>query len=179
MAGGGGAPTEEAGPRRNVFGEAVPGVVDLNLTALMDILSNLLFFLLASFGATIVMTINVSVPVQTEGKSDVAEGADAVTVNLKLTKETVEVSAAGEGHTDAELAALHGIVPNVAGKPDFPSVTERLAQIKKGFPKSDTAILTPDPGLPYEWIVRLMDAARETTAHAALFPTVVVSTVVK
>jgi len=36
--------------------------VQLNLTALMDILSNLLFFLLAAFGATIVMVINGTVP---------------------------------------------------------------------------------------------------------------------
>jgi hypothetical protein len=43
---------EAAGPRTNVFGEAPVPLVQLNLTALMDILSNLLFFLLAAFGAT-------------------------------------------------------------------------------------------------------------------------------
>ena len=66
MSGGGGGEIEEEGGRggANVFGEAPSAPVSLNLTALMDILSNLLFFLLAAFGATIVMAINAAVPVQ-------------------------------------------------------------------------------------------------------------------
>ena len=66
--GGGGGEAEQSGPRKNVFGETTSGNVDLNLTALMDILSNLLFFLLASFGATIVMAINGAVPVQSRAQ---------------------------------------------------------------------------------------------------------------
>jgi len=70
-AGGGG---EEEGGRSgsSVFGEEATQPVTLNLTALMDILSNLLFFLLACFGATIVMAINATVPVASSDKSDVA-----------------------------------------------------------------------------------------------------------
>ena len=47
-----------SGPHKNVFGVRSGGggggggSISLNLTALMDILSNLLFFLLASYSAT-------------------------------------------------------------------------------------------------------------------------------
>lgn len=61
-----------------------------------------------------------------------------------------------------------------------------MKTIKQQFPKSDTVILTPDSGLRYELLVQTMDTAREyevkegVAMHSvALFPTVVVSTLVK
>ena len=47
----GAAPADDGGGKTNVFGESTIEQVDLNLTALMDILSNLLFFLLAAYTA--------------------------------------------------------------------------------------------------------------------------------
>jgi biopolymer transport protein ExbD len=181
---GGGAPSEEAGPKRNVFGETLPQSVELNLTALMDILSNLLFFLLASFGATIVMSINGTVPVQSADKSDVAENKEQVTVNLRLTKEAIEVEAAGTAQSEAELAAYKIVIPHVAGHPDGKALSDHLARIKAAYPKSDTVLLTPEPGLTYATMIQVMDAARERAEApgkppSRLFPTVVVSTLVK
>src|ERR1044072_3242674 len=102
--GGGGAEAQPTGGKKNVFGESADGSVNLNLTALMDILSNLLFFLLASFGATIVMSINASVPVQSADKSDVADTKQSVTVNLKLGKTDIQVAAVGTVQKEEELA---------------------------------------------------------------------------
>ena len=69
---------------------------------------------------------------------------------------------------------------------DFAALTAHLKGIKQRFPKSDTVILTPEPGLKYELLVRTMDAAREYESKegvamhpVALFPTVVISTLVK
>jgi hypothetical protein len=65
-------------------------------------------------------------------------------------------------------------------------LTAHLKGIKQKFPKSDTVILTPEPGLRYEILVKAMDATREYETKegvamrtVALFPTVVVSTLVK
>ena len=59
-------------------------------------------------------------------------------------------------------------------------------QIKRTYPRSDTMILTPESGITYESMVGTMDAARETevtlsgtSRRLSLFPTVVVSTVIK
>lgn len=183
MAGGGASPEESAGPKKNVFGETMPQGVELNLTALMDILSNLLFFLLASFGATIVMSINATVPVQSADKSDVADQKQQVTVNLKLTKDAVEVEAAGTAQSEAELLPYKSTIPHKAGVPDGDALAAHLKKIKEAYPKSDTVLLTPDGGLPYSSMIRVMDAAREIPvaggAPYKLFPTVVVSTVIK
>lgn len=184
--GGGGEPQGGFGGKANVFGEAAETGVELNLTALMDILSNLLFFLLASFGATIIMVINGSVPVQSADKSDVSTGKQAVTLQVSLSKEGYEISAAGPQHTPEELAPLAAKLPFKGADPDYKGLTAHLMRVKEKYPKSDTMILTPEPGLRYEVLIKTMDAAREHEILAGgksraikLFPTVVVSTVVK
>jgi len=169
-----------------VFGEAPPAQVDLNLTALMDILSNLLFFLLASFGATIVMAINTTVPTQSESKTDVADTAQSVTLNVNVSKKQVDINASGTQQSEAELAAFRKIIPNVDGVPNFPAITDHLYDVKQKYPRSDTMILMPEPGVRYDTMIRLMDAAREksvrvglTSSMVPLFPSVVISTMVK
>ena len=183
---GGGGPAEETGPRSNVFGEALPQSVELNLTALMDILSNLLFFLLASFGATIVMSINATVPVQSADSSDVADQSLQVTVNVSLSRDHLELSAAGSKQTEEELARWKKTIAHVGGKPDYAALAAHLGAIKQAYPKSDTILLTPEAGLPYAQMIGVMDAAREIPdpngpagSRLKLFPTVVVSSVVK
>jgi biopolymer transport protein ExbD len=186
MSGGGAPAAEEGGSGTNSFGEEAQPSVDLNLTALMDILSNLLFFLLASFGATVVMAINTQVPAQSSEQSSIADTGESVTVNIKLEKTLLEVTATGSQQSASDMAALARTIPNVDGKIDGATLTEQLLGIKTKYPKSDTAILTPEPGVKYEAMVQVMDAAREHPVTAggiahmvALFPTVVISTIVK
>ena len=59
--------------------------VYLNLTPLMDVMSNLLFFLLASFGATMVAIMPTTVPTVSSGEStpDPDKTEDAVNVTLR------------------------------------------------------------------------------------------------
>jgi biopolymer transport protein ExbD len=177
---------EAVGPRTNVFGEAPVPLVQLNLTALMDILSNLLFFLLAAFGATIVMVINGTVPVQSAEDSDVADMKRAVTVNVSINREGFRVAALGTAFSQEELDGMSRQIPLHGPAHDFAKLTRELRDIKQHYPKSDTVILTPETGVKYEVLVHTMDAAREyeakqgNTMHSiGLFPTVVVSTVVK
>ena len=186
MSGGMDTGEDDGGGGTNVFGEAQTASVHLNLTALMDILSNLLFFLLAAFGATIVMVINGTVPVQSSDESGVADTKRAVTMNVSLKKDSISVSALGTAFTQEELDGMAREIPLKGDKHDFPTLTKHLRGIKEKFPKSDTIILTPEPGVRYEMLVRAMDAAREYEVRegvamkmVALFPTVVVSTLVK
>src|SRR5437867_6880398 len=47
--------------------------VYLNLTPLMDVMSNILFFLLAAFGASIVTILSATIPVQSDAPPDAPE----------------------------------------------------------------------------------------------------------
>jgi biopolymer transport protein TolR len=168
-----------------VFGEEAHAPVQLNLTALMDILSNLLFFLLACFGTTIVMGINATVPVQSD-KSSVADTRQTVTAGVAIGKDGYDVTIVGQAQTQDELDRWRKKIPMKNGTEDFAALTAHLLAIKQNYPKSDTMILTPEAGVNYEAMVETMDAARETSVTIqgtarllALFPTVVVSTVIK
>lgn len=185
---GGGAPVEDEGGRSgNVFGEEGSPDVSLNLTALMDILSNLLFFLLAAFGTTIVMGINATVPVQSKDQSSLADTRQTVNAGVAISKTGFEITAQGTAQTPEELDRWRKRIPLRAdGNPDTVALTAFLLSLKQNYPKSDTMILTPEPGTNYETMVKAMDAARETdvtisglSKHVPLFPTVVISTVIK
>jgi biopolymer transport protein ExbD len=188
MAGGGGQIEEDGGGSsgNNVFGEPPSAPVTLNLTALMDILSNLLFFLLAAFGATIVMAINASVPVQSPDKSDMADTQKSVTVNVVLTKEGFDISILRATLTPEEQQKWQKRIPLRDGTHDFATLSAHLLGIKEQYSKSDTMILVPEQETDYETMVKTMDAARETQVNVGgqmrlipVLPTVVVSTVIK
>jgi biopolymer transport protein ExbD len=174
---------EEEGGRggANVFGEAPVAPVSLNLTALMDILSNLLFFLLAAFGATVVMAINATVPVRSD-KSDVAATRQTVTALVSVSTGALELTVTGTEQAQADLDRFRAHFAATPTGFDLAAFTKQLVSIKEEYPRSDTMILSAEPGARYESMIKIMDAARETTITVAgtprlapLFPTVVVS----
>lgn len=179
------SPAEEEGGHGsggNVFGEPPAAPIELNLTALMDILSNLLFFLLAAFGATIVMAINATVPVQSPDKNDVAATKQTVTAGLTVGKQGFDVTFSGTAQSPEELEKIHIKIPLREGDFDYAALTAHLVSVKEKYPRSDTMILSTEAGLKYDTMVKTMDAARETTVKVSgierlvpVFPTVVVT----
>src|SRR3954447_17841821 len=57
--------------------------VYLNLTPLMDVMSNILFFLLAAFGASAVAVLSVTVPVDASSDPSTDPPEDKVTVTMR------------------------------------------------------------------------------------------------
>jgi len=109
-----------------------------------------------------------------------------VTINVTVNKDGYRVTALGTAFTQEELDAMGKTIALHGKTHDLAALTKHLKGIKESFPRSDTVILTPEPGLKYELLVRTMDAAREYESkeglamrNVALFPTVVVSTLVK
>jgi biopolymer transport protein ExbD len=178
----GGVEEDSGGSGSNVFGEAAVPPVSLNLTALMDILSNLLFFLLAAFGATVVMAINATVPVQSADKSDVAATRQTVTAMVTLSDAAIDVIITGTEQTQADLDRFKTRIPAGPNGLDYAAFANHLVAIKQEYPRSDTMILSSAPGTKYETMIKAMDASRETKITldgidrlVPLFPTVVVS----
>jgi hypothetical protein len=48
-------------------------------------------------------------------------------------------------------------------------------EIKEAFPEESRLIITAEPEIPYEYLIGVMDSARETKEHRELFPDVVLS----
>ncbi len=155
-----------------------------DLTALLDILSNIIFFLMASFGAAVVAMVPASVPTTSPGgENDTAVDADKVTVTMTLARDgAVQISAAHQELLPEDLAPLQKKIPGREGTIAAELVTEHLWTIKDAYRNSKDLVLVPDNDVPYELLVRTMDAARERKmvvdgkkVFPELFPAVVVS----
>lgn len=185
-------------------GGGVPGEggddqpIDLNLTALMDILSNILFFLLASFGAAVISVVSASVPVTSIDESDGAKTDDAVTMTVAISAAGYRVTGSSETLAPEGLEELKVTLPRTNKPPkdapkgsklnelDFPKLTEALFRVKRKYPKSESVIIVPEPTILYDEVVQTMDACRErqqregvTIKKDLLFGKVVVSTTIQ
>lgn len=72
--------------------------------------------------------------------------------------------------TSSELPTL----PKAATGLDVDALSQILSEIKDRFPDEDRAVLTASPQIPYEQVVKTMDAMREWKGRA-LFPGVLLS----
>ena len=172
MAGGGG-------------GEAL----DFDLTALMDVLSNIIFFLMASFGAAVVAVLPAGVPtISDAGENDVARDTDKVTVTMTITsKGKATISAANADMLPEELKPYEkAFAPTAEGELDYKKINDHLWSIKEKFRNSKNIIIVPDDEVTYETLIDAMDASRERhmvvggqSVYPQMFPAVVVSSLVK
>jgi biopolymer transport protein ExbD len=163
------------------------GSVFLNVTPLIDILTCLLFFLLLSFGAVIIALINVTVP----ALGDVTDQNEAdkvvkITVTISITEKGFVVSASSDKLSENELKKLQKSFALTPAGYDYQGMTDHLTELKKRFKESDSVVIVPEPDIPYEVLIKTLDASREReevvgkrTVWHPLFPAAVVSTLVK
>ncbi|MBI5510477.1 MAG: biopolymer transporter ExbD [Deltaproteobacteria bacterium] len=158
--------------------------VYLNLTPLMDVMSNILFFLLAAFGASSLAILATTVPVQSSEETSIAADDDKVTVTVRAeTSGGFSIQCESVSMTKEQLRAYGARLPKIDGKFDYPGLTAGLKRVKERFPGSSSMILVPDDEIPYDQIVKIMDAARELKLpdgrKIILFPEVVLSGIFK
>ncbi|HVZ74760.1 MAG TPA: biopolymer transporter ExbD [Polyangia bacterium] len=145
---------------------------ELNLVPYMDIVTNIIIFLLASVVNQVSLAnINVTVPSISSGGGDSAnpdEPPPKPPLNL-----TVSVGASG-----FTIAASGGVLPIVPKKPngqyDYASLTAKLKEIKSA-PDNATetkANFSADANVPYDIVVATLDAMRTTEEGKILFPDV-------
>ena len=65
------------------------------------------------------------------------------------------------GLDEAGADALAAEFANVGAAPNLKAVTDHLDALKARYPKSDTVVFAPHDGLPYQSLVRILDATRE------------------
>lgn len=162
--------------------------VYLNLTPLMDVMSNILFFLLAAFGATMVAILPTTVPVQSSSETSIEAEDDKVTVTVRAESNAITVSCESTTMSKDALKPYGARMQARMKEGDLKQLgvelrdlTAALRKIKEKFPGSKSMILVPDDDLRYEAIVAVMDAAREIKQpdgrRLTLFPEVVLSSI--
>ena len=161
---------------------------EINLVPYLDIVMNLLMFLLATvtFSASL-SSININLPTSSTQVASASEAPPKPELNLTVsitekgytlaTSGAVlfrgfSLTAQGVAQTTIELPT----VPLMAdGKHDLAALTQLLLQFKALYPDEDRAIITVTPQIPYELLVATMDAMRQSAAtgseeHKLLFP---------
>ena len=160
-----------------------------DLTALMDVLSNIIFFLMASFGATVVAGLPASVPTISEaGDNDTATEEDKVTATVSISSSgELDVTIANNEMLPEELKIYAKKIPATGAREiNVKALTDHLFVVKEKFRKSKDIILVPADDVSYEMLIQVMDASREKRellngqwVFPELFPAVTVSSLVK
>lgn len=135
--------------------------VSLNLTPLMDVMSNLLFFLLAAFGASVIAVLQTTVPVRSEDDSSIDTALDKVTVTLVVNTAGFTVNSESGTIPEEQLAQYAAQIAKRGPDYDLPALTTALKRIKDRFPASKVLVMVPDDDIRYQVIVNIMDAARD------------------
>lgn len=147
---------------------------ELNLVPLVDIMVNVLIFLVLNFSAMKFSIVPTTLPVS-------AEEAAVAQEELEEKKEdkpklNLTVSITGQGFTIAGSGGvlLEGSGPTIPKKPDgnydYEKLNQLMVDIKKRFPWEQDVIIIPEMRLspnttavdiPYQVIMDTMDAVRE------------------
>jgi biopolymer transport protein ExbD len=142
---------------------------ELNLVPYMDIVTNIIIFLLASVVNQVQLSnINASLP-------SISSGAGADNQNEPPPKPPLNltVSVGASGFT---IAASGGVLPIVPKKPngqyDYDTLTVKLKEIKSAPDNADEtkANFNADANVPYDIVVATLDAMRTTEDGKILFP---------
>src|SRR3954453_20649884 len=142
------------------YDEAEEETAEINLVPYMDIVTNIIIFLLASVVQQVPLgNINVSSP--TIGVGGAAADTEPEKPPLNLT-----VTVAANGFIIGGSGAVIPPLPKAPnGQYDFDALTNKLVEIKRDIAPGETkATFNADGYIPYETVVKTLDAMREDKA---------------
>jgi len=143
---------------------------ELNLVPYMDIVTNIIIFLLASVVNQVALgNINVSSPtIQAGGGGETDTPPEKPPLNLTITV----------GNTGYVIAASGGVLPAIAklpnGQYDYKTLTTKLKEIKSNPDNADEthATFNADENIAYDIVIATLDAMRQAEDGKLLFPDV-------
>jgi biopolymer transport protein ExbD len=153
--------------RRRIRDEEHVG--ELNIVPYLDVVVNLVMFMLLSMTGLIVLgVVNVSAP-KLGGETAAAaapENQPKLLLTVAIAKTGFYVAGAG-GVLGAEAATPEATrpptIPLRDGKYDYAALGEQMKKIKEQFPNETAVILSADPEVVYDVLIQTMDACREGT----------------
>jgi biopolymer transport protein TolR len=153
-------------------------VGELNIVPFLDIVVNLIMFLLATTEAVLLISqIESDLPKIARGTRKNDNIATPLNLNVTVTEVGVIVSGSGgklaPGCTGIEQGRSL-TVPKKGKDYDWPGLTDCVARVKQQFGEEHSVTVSADPQVQYEYIVAAMDAVRNK-GKEPLFPDVLIS----
>ena len=142
--------------------EADPSEIEgeLNIVPLLDIVVNLMLFLLATTTATMaVAETDIATPSTCVG----CRGRASMQLSVTVADRGIIV-ASNAGQLGPGCDAVGGpaglTIPTVDGRYDFAALGSCLERVHARFPEEREMILSADPAVPYEAVIGALDAIR-------------------
>jgi biopolymer transport protein ExbD len=144
---------------------------ELNIVPYLDILMNLIMFMLLSItGLSAFGILNVNAPNYGGPTTQVTEEGDKpkLLLTVLISKKGFYVAATGgvvgqQQQGQANPAEAPPSIPKKSdGSYDYTALTENMVNVKKEFPSESKVIVGAEGDIPYEVLVQTMDAIRET-----------------
>jgi biopolymer transport protein ExbD len=150
---------------------------ELNIVPFLDIIMNILIFVLATVAVVFTTTIETTPPA---GKSTGVRSAtpkESLNLTVLIVNEGFSLKASGGNVAPGCLGAGEGLaVPKKAGRYDLDGLrtcAEKLKNSNPAFAEEEQVFLSANPGMEYQVIIDVMDALRTTQKSGApLFPSV-------
>jgi biopolymer transport protein TolR len=146
---------------------------ELNIVPYLDIIVNILIFVLATVAVTFTATIDTTPPAQ--GGTGVRKQIESSALNLTvlIVNDGFSLKASGGNVAPGCEHAGPGVtIPKVAGEYDYDSLNRCVAKLKRSNPDfldENQISIGANPGTPYQIIVSVMDGVRNTARGDALF----------
>jgi biopolymer transport protein ExbD len=168
--------------RRKIKPKEEEEVGELNIVPYLDILMNLIIFMLLSMaGLATFGMLNVNAPnYAAGGGGGNPDEKPPLTLTVAVAKSGFFIAATGgvlPGQTAETAAAAPGQgAPTIARKADgtydYDALTAKMMEIKASFPTESKVILAAEADTEYDVLISTMDATRETKDRKLLFPDV-------
>ena len=146
---------------------------ELNIVPFLDIIMNILIFVLATVAVTFTATITTTPPASRG--SGVRKNIESTALNLTvlIVEEGFSIKASGGNvASGCETVGAGLAVPKKGGQYDYAELTRCVAKLKRSnpdFSEENQAFISANPGTPYQDIVHVADALRATEKGDVLF----------
>ena len=142
----------------------------LEITAFINLIVVLVPFLLSTAVFSRLSVIDLTLPAQSSAAIEKLK-ADDLKLEIVIRPESLEVG--------DRIGGLIARIPNAGAVHDVKALSTLMTQLKARFPDKTDATLLAEPDTPYDTLVQVMDAMREShtvqgprTLRAELFPNI-------
>lgn len=149
---------------------------ELNIVPFLDIVVNILIFVLATVAVTFTATVETNPPSGRGGGVRAEHKKETLNLSVLITSEGHAIKTSSGNVAPGCQGAGPGLaIPRRNGKYDFSGLndcTTRLKGVATAFEEETQVFLSANPGIDYQTLVSTIDAVRSTREGKPLFPDV-------
>ena len=149
---------------------------ELNIVPFLDIIMNVLIFVLATIAVTFTASIETTPPASRGSGVRQNVESEALNLTIFIVNEGFSIKASGGNIAPGCEGLGPGIsIPLRSGKYDYASLTtcaDKLKRSSPAFADENQVFITANPGTGYQTIVSVIDAVRRTPQGDTLFDNV-------